>query len=163
MRRLLIAVLLAASTLLAPFAASPILAATIPPSHAQFVARVIELVNVERQNAGLPPLTANEPLTRASQGYAIVLADGTCFGHACGSTLVDRPLQAGYTGWLALGENIAAGQTTPEAVMAAWMASPGHRDNILGNYKDIGVGLAADATGRIFWVQDFGRSQTLPS
>ena len=76
-------------------------------------------------------------------------------------TLVDRALQAGYTGWLALGENIAAGQTTPEAVMAAWMASPGHRDNILGNYNDIGVGLAADATGRITWVQDFGQSQTV--
>jgi uncharacterized protein YkwD len=163
-RRVLAAVLLAASTLLASMTASLALAATVPLNHAQFVTRLVDLVNAERQRANLPALTANGALSRSAQGYAIVLADGTCFAHDCGSQLVQRALGAGYNNWLNLGENIAAGHLTPEAVMAAWMGSPGHRSNILsGNYRDIGIGLAASSNGTLMWVQDFGRSQTASS
>ena len=49
---------------------------------------------------------------------------------------------AGYTGRAAAAENLAAGYTTPEAVMASWMTSPyGHRDAILStSYWELGVG-----------------------
>jgi uncharacterized protein YkwD len=160
-RRALIAVLLAASSLIGPFAASPALAAGLPPNHAQFVARVIELVNAERQRVGQPALTANASLTRASQAYAILLADGSCFAHDCGGTSpLQRALAAGYpTNWLAMGENIAAGQATPEAAMAAFMASPAHRNVLLGaNYRDIGIGLTMRSNGTLVWVQGFARS-----
>jgi uncharacterized protein YkwD len=160
MRRVLAALLLAVWTVLAPSAAPSALAAGLPANHAQFVARVIELVNIERQRAGLQPLAANGPLTRAAQGYAIVLADGSCFAHTCGSSPDQRIANAGYTNWSAWGENIAFGQSTPEDVMNAWMHSSGHRANILNaNYRDIGVGLAAKNGGPLEWVQDFGKNQ----
>jgi uncharacterized protein YkwD len=161
MRRALFAVLLAASILVGPSSASPALAAGLPANHAQFVARVIELVNAERQRVGQPPLTANAALTRASQAYAILLADGTCFAHDCGGTSpLQRALAAGYpTNWLAMGENIAAGQATPEAAMASFMASPAHRNVLLGaNYRDIGIGLTMRSNGTLVWVQGFARS-----
>jgi uncharacterized protein YkwD len=161
MRRALAVALLAAMSMLSPFGAQPAQAATVPVQHAQFQARVIELVNVERQRIGLPPLVASGALTRAAQAYAGVLADGSCFGHGCGSTLVQRINQAGYANWMAAGENIALGQVTPEAVMGAWMSSAGHRGSILnGNYKELGVGLVIRPNLQIVWVLDFGASQT---
>ena len=76
MRRVLTIALLAAVMLLSPFAAQVSFSATLPPNHAQSVARVIDLVNVERQRAGRQPLVANAALMQASQGYAGVLGDG---------------------------------------------------------------------------------------
>ena len=158
-RRLLAAVL--ASTVLLTAPVTPAAqAAGLPLNHAQFVARLVQLVNVERQRVGAALLTANGPLTRAAQGYAVVLADGSCFAHDCGSTPDQRIAAAGYTHWTAWGENAAFGQSTPEDAMAAWMSSPGHRANILnGTYRDIGVGVAVKSNGTLYWVQDFGRTQ----
>jgi uncharacterized protein YkwD len=161
MRRLFVTAVLVASAFVVALAGQVTLAATLPVNHAQFVQRVIDLVNVERQNAGLAPLTANAALTRSAQDYSVVLADGSCFGHSCGSSLEQRLDQVGYTGRTAWAENIAWGQGSPEAVMAAWMGSAGHRGNILGaDYRDIGVGLAARSDGTLYWVQNFGKSRT---
>src|SRR5919109_1185606 len=69
----------------------------------------------------------------------------------------DRDAVAGYTGWSAIGENIAAGYPTPEAVVAGWMSSPGHRANILSpNFTEIGIGLAQGGKYGSYWTQDFG-------
>jgi uncharacterized protein YkwD len=161
MRRVLTTALLAVFLLVSLVAAQVSLAVTLPPQHSQYVARVIELVNVERQRVGRSPLVANAALMQGAQTYAGVMGDGTCFSHSCGSTLVQRINGAGYTNWTAAGENIALGQSTPEAVMAAWMNSQGHRDNLLnGTYMHIGVGLAARSNGQLVWVQMFGASTT---
>jgi len=161
MRRLLALALVGASALLASLATTVTLAATLPTNQAQFVQQVIALVNVERQKAGLSPLASNAALTRAAQDYSVVLADGSCFGHSCGSELTARLDQVGYTGRTAWGENIASGYPTPDAVMTAWMNSSGHRANILNtDYQDIGVGLVTNAAGQLVWVQDFGKSRT---
>ena len=54
------------------------------------------------------------------------------------------------------GENIAYGQSSPQAVMEGWMNSSGHRANILNsNFKNIGVGLYQDERGVNHWVQLF--------
>jgi len=117
----------------------------------------MELTNLERQKAGLPTLAANAQLTKAAQDYAAVLAGGTCFSHRCGSTMTERIQAAGYTNWSSIGENIAAGQATPEAVVASWMASPDHRANILSaNYREIGVGFVRGGAYSYYWVQEFG-------
>ncbi len=64
-------------------------------------------------------------------------------GGPCGNDFVDRVEAAGYTGWMTLGENIAAGQTTPQEVVAGWMDSDGHCSNIMEPaFTEIGVGLA---------------------
>jgi uncharacterized protein YkwD len=51
------------------------------------------------------------------------------------------------------GENIAHGQTSPQAVVNAWMNSSGHRANILNaSFTQIGVGYVADGH---YWTQMF--------
>lgn len=60
-------------------------------------------------------------------------------------------------GFTRVGENIASGFASADAVMKAWMASPGHRRNILRpGYTRIGLGLATSEAGTRYWVQDFG-------
>ena len=65
---------------------------------------------------------------------------------------------AGYnaTSW---GENIAAGQPDPQAVMTAWMNSPDSRAKILlPGFTEIGIGMYQDATSQygIYWTQELG-------
>ena len=72
-----------------------------------------------------------------------------------GVSFSTRISDTGYR-WSAAAENIAEGQATPAVVMQAWMTSAGHRANILNcGYRDIGVGLAYDASHTPLWTQDF--------
>jgi uncharacterized protein YkwD len=67
-----------------------------------------------------------------------------------------RALDCGYDGgfW---GENIAVSYLSPKAVVAGWLASPGHRANIENPaYTVTGVGVAASPSGRLYWTQSFG-------
>lgn len=121
--------------------------------------QVFELTNLERAAAGVDRLILSPELTRAAQDYAEVLARGDCFGHACDpqADLRSRVERSGYTDWTRIGENIAAGQRSPEEVMAAWMASPGHRANILNPaFREIGIGVVNRGRSGLFWVQIFG-------
>src|SRR5689334_19895352 len=108
--------------------------------------RVLEITNLERGKAGLAALVLSPQLNDAAQGYAQVLASGDCFAHTCGPVpdFGVRFRDAGYTGWSAIAENIAAGYATPEAVVDGWMASPGHRQNILTPaFTDMGAGVVS--------------------
>ena len=131
-----------------------------PSARDPLVDAVIALGNAERAKAGLAPLQRNTILVQAAQEYAGALAPGPCFAHTCGPVpaLADRLARVGYTTWERIGENIAAGDLTAEAVMQGWMASPGHRANILKpEHQEIGVGVET-GTGpyTIYWVQVFG-------
>ncbi len=123
-----------------------------------FEQRVIELVNQERTSRGLATLKKSPALMDAARGHSEDMACNDFVDHtgSDGSTPRDRILRAGYTPG-ALGENIAAGCSTPEQVVDIWMKSDGHRANILNpDYCHIGVGYAynANATYGHYWTQD---------
>ncbi|MGD1968392.1 MAG: CAP domain-containing protein [Desulfobacterales bacterium] len=129
--------------------------------YADFESEVIDLVNVERDAEGLPPLSTDADLASAARGHSEDMGLQNYFSHTGldGRTPCDRITDAGYN-WNYCGENIAAGQPTPEDVIDTWMASPGHRANILNpNFCDIGVGYAyvASSTYGHYWTQNFGR------
>ncbi|MEU3527668.1 CAP domain-containing protein [Streptomyces sp. NPDC038707] len=121
-------------------------------------AEVLRLVNAERDKAGCRPLTLNPALTKAAQAHSEDMAAHRNMSHT-GSDGSDPGLRitgAGYT-WSSYGENVAYGYTTAEQVMAGWMASPGHRANILNcGFQEIGVGLAQPGS---YWTQDFGTAR----
>jgi uncharacterized protein YkwD len=123
--------------------------------------QIITLVNQVRADNGIPPLTYNSQLAADAQQYAEFLAAHNALTHdADGRHLNDRAEAAGYTTWVALGENLAGGYDTYDTAVSAWMASPGHRENILNaNYAETGVGCAwnADSSYGWFFVQEFGR------
>ncbi len=121
--------------------------------------RVVDLTNQERAKAGLPPLTLDPALSSAALAHSQDMADHDYFSHtgSDGSTVDQRIKAAGYSPLWAYGENIAAGQPTPEDVVSAWMSSAGHRANILNSgYEHIGVGYvyAAGTPYGYYWTED---------
>lgn len=129
-----------------------------PTGDDAMTAQVVTLVNQERAKVGCAPLTVDSRLVAAAQGHSADMAARDYFDHTTpeGVTFDQRITQAGYR-WSGAAENIAKGQPDAASVMAAWMNSPGHRANILNcGYRDIGVGLAYDASHTPLWTQDFG-------
>jgi uncharacterized protein YkwD len=60
-----------------------------------------------------------------------------------------------------VGENLAAGQPTPERAFTDWMNSPSHRDNILDpRFTELGVGVRFGGEYGVYWVQEFGLPAT---
>ncbi|WP_449515996.1 CAP domain-containing protein [Clostridium sp.] len=118
---------------------------------------VIVLVNQERAKQGLAPLKANSALSNVARTKSEDMRDNNYFSHTSptyGSPF-DMMKKFGIT-YTAAGENIAMGQPTAASVMEGWMNSPGHKANILSaNFTEIGVGVAKDASGTIYWTQQF--------
>jgi uncharacterized protein YkwD len=122
--------------------------------------RIVALVNQVRRENGMGTLAYNSLLGAAAQEYADFLAAHDALSHtADGRTLDARAEAAGYTTWVALGENLAGGYTTFEEALDAWLASPGHRANILNpGFTETGTGCAWNANSAHGWffVQEFG-------
>lgn len=127
---------------------------------------VVYLANLERDARGLPPLKLAVPLQQAARYHAMDLGQDDYFAHdtydRVGGVLARvcstwERIQSYYPS--PTGENIAAGQGTPQSVMAAWMGSDGsHPGAILSTWsREIGVGYANNGPWRHYWVQDFGR------
>ncbi len=75
-----------------------------------------------------------------------------------GSTPADRATRAGYR-WRSVGENIAAGQTTPEAAVESWLKSPPHCANLMApQFTEMGVAYSVDTASKagIYWAQLLG-------
>lgn len=128
-----------------------------PTGNAALEAEVVAIVNAERAKAGCAAVTADDRLTTAARGHSTDMAARNYFSHTTpeGVAFSTRITNAGYR-WSRAGENIAKGQPTPAEVMTAWMNSAGHKANILTcAFKNIGVGVAADAQGTLLWTQDF--------
>ena len=107
-------------------------------------------------------LTWSAQLTQAAEVESQDMVANNFFSHtgSNGSTPVTRVNATGYV-WSDLGENIAGGQPTIDAVMAAWMGSDGHCANLMNpNFKDFGMACSASATSTYgtYWTFDAGRS-----
>jgi uncharacterized protein YkwD len=124
---------------------------------AALVQQVVDLVNQERSAAGLSPLMVDSDAELAAKVHSEDMLGRGYFDHISpeGWDPNDRLRMTGATGYTNWAENIAGGQTSPADVMASWMASPGHRANILDPaFTHIGVGVAG-ATNQPYWTQVF--------
>ena len=109
---------------------------------------VFQRVNAFRAQNGAKPLKRNAELDRAAAVRAQEIA--TCFSH----TRPDGSVWYSVSD-LAYGENIARGYKTAETVMNGWIASAGHRANMLDDYATIGIAVK-NVNGVMCWVQLFG-------
>ena len=129
------------------------------PSTSGVLKRILDLTNMERSKVGLPPLTFNSKLAAAAQKHSQSMAMQDFFDHR---QMVERVKAEGYQ-YSRVGENIIAGNPTPEAAMQGWMKSPGHRANILNpEFRELGVGyyVLENDQGNVnykhYWTQVFG-------
>jgi len=139
--------------LVVALAALPLAAAAATPEQT-----VVELVNAERAKAGLPPLVHDARLSQIALIKAQDMYRNHYFSHT--SPTYGSPfdmLKRFGVSYAYAGENIAKGYPDAKSVMAGWMGSPGHRQNILHPaYDNIGV---AHYNG--IWVQLFTGDATV--
>ncbi len=155
----------------------PTEACGIPLLASELATQVVAKVNEIRVGEGLVPLTINETLTTVAEDYACQHIEDNfyellggengeglshCHPLTCGLGTGyeqgpgERAIEAGYV-FRIIGENLAGGQRTADEVVADWMASPGHRDNILApHWTETGVGIRTGGHFGVYWVQMFG-------
>jgi uncharacterized protein YkwD len=148
MRTALTTLLISASLL----AAAPAPAATVSAKPSLKSALVLR-INAVRRNHGLRPLRPVRGLTRAANRHAGSMATAAYFGH---ELLTPRlsPRWTGFGGWIrwfypgpgyrswSAGENLAWGapDITAGRTVRRWLASPGHRVNLLAaGWRNVGV------------------------
>lgn len=118
---------------------------------------LVDVHNQERAQAGLSPLKIAPKLTEAAQLHANDMAQREKLTHqgSNGTTPAQRVEQQGYF-YRKIGENVASGPPTPPLVVQAWMQSPHHRRNILGNFTEIGAARVLSKNGTPYWCVVFG-------
>jgi uncharacterized protein YkwD len=122
---------------------------------------ILTRTNTERRNAKLLPLTRSVNLMRAAEIQATQMARMNKLEHvlpgATYPTLESRLAAVQYP-MRSAGENIGEGYRTAASAVAGWMASSGHRANILSaTYTEIGTAMAVGPNGATYWVQVFGK------
>ncbi len=106
----------------------------------QIEQNIISLTNAERAKYGLPPLQIDKELVKSARGHATWMTLNRTLTHT------GQPVA----------ENIAMGQRNSQEAVADWMASPGHRSNILNHgYRRIGAAAYRTPDGTIYWCQQF--------
>jgi uncharacterized protein YkwD len=122
---------------------------------------IVAATNAERKKKELPPLEVDARLVVAAQRHAIAMAEAKKLAHELeGKGAADRVKDAGYD-WGAVGENVAEGYEGAADVVAGWMKSEGHRENILDEKKfgftRTGVGAHKAKDGTLYFCQVFAR------
>ncbi|WP_435236884.1 CAP domain-containing protein [Psychromonas sp. PT13] len=131
---------------------------------------VLTLINEKRttqQTCGdqtmpaVDEVTWNDALTLAAQSHSESMANFDYFDHTGidDSTVGTRVTDQGYS-WSYVSENIAAGQTTAQNVVDAWMGSDGHCKNIMSeNVTEMGLACASNSgsTYNYYWTQVFAK------
>lgn len=122
----------------------------------QLVKEVYVYTNTFRKLNGLRSLSINDQLNAIAQQHSENMAAGKIsfshegFNNRCKLIrIVDSTL-------FKFAENIAYGPTSGEEVVKRWEDSPGHRQNMLGEYTHIGIGVAKAKNGTIYYTQIFG-------
>jgi uncharacterized protein YkwD len=138
---------------------TPVPAAAVTPAEQKaetfdtpekFAAEVLRLVNVERANKALDPLTRDEKLAKVAVVRATESA--TRFAHLRPD---DRSVSTAFSdaelSYSAAGENLSRGYTTPAALVKAWMASETHKKNVLkAEFKSAELGYFKNSTGVVY-------------
>lgn len=128
--------------------------------------KLIELTNIERQQKGISPVRENDSLNKAAKLKADNMFEENYWAHFApsGKSPWDFILGSGYKFTYA-GENLAKNFYKSDEVVAAWMASPSHRDNLLNaKYQDIGIAVVEGTLNgqkTTLVVQEFGSTQNL--
>ncbi len=95
------------------------------------------------------PLAVHADVEAAAESHTRWMQANRTMSHtgADGSSVGTRLTETGYL-WSAVGENVATGQSSSSAVVAAWLASPGHCANIMNAaFVDVGFGFAPSVSG----------------
>ena len=113
------------------------------PAQAGTEGAFLSKINASRAAEGLAPVSVHSDLVPDARTHSAEMM-------AAGEIYHTSPLSAVASGWEALAENVGAGPSV-DSLHAAFMASAGHRRNILGDYNYVGIGVSQSDSGQL-WV-----------
>ena len=160
LRRPLVILVLAVAALAALVPTASAGSAHSTQSARAFTSALVSAINGARAANGLPPLQVDARLTTAARGQSSYLASAGVLDHTGpdGASLSTRLARQGFHAHM-VGENLAAGMG-PAATVSAWLASPGHRMNLLEpQFHRLGVGVVMGSLQGMsapFVTADFG-------
>jgi uncharacterized protein YkwD len=127
---------------------------TSPPD--AITSTILNRTNGDRAARGLSGLWWNARLACLASEWSNYMASTGQFRHRDLGATIRSP---GFEDYASLAENILVGPGSMDgnAIHDAWMASPGHYANIVGNFDSIGIGIARGADGRLWATENFGR------
>lgn len=120
--------------------------------------RMLDSINVIRQNANVAPVELNAKLNAAAATHSRDMSVQNRPWHfgSDGSSPLDRVRRVGYTGAL-VGENISETYESDLDTLAAWMQQPDTRRTILDpNARDLGFAWYQERNGKIWWTLVMG-------
>ena len=127
-----------------------------PVNNTNLVSDILSRTNQFRKSQGLPVLILNQQLNALAEKHSADMARGrVSFGHA-GFGKREAKANREIKGLHGFAENVAYGATSANEVVTLWKNSPGHRRNMLGPYKYIGIGTAKNSKGQIYYTEVFG-------
>ncbi len=126
--------------------------AETPSELAEIEAAVLEQINAYRQEQGLKPLATNDAIRGQSREHSSAMAQGTApVSHQGFDGRVEAIAKS--VAYRSAAENVAynEGYADPgEQAVQGWIESPGHLENIRGDYDLTGVGVARDGQAYYF-------------
>ncbi|MET0635078.1 MAG: CAP domain-containing protein [Chitinophagaceae bacterium] len=116
---------------------------------------VLTYTNQARQKKGLKPLVMRENLNGIARSHSDNMASGKVpFSHD-GFTDRYKKARTELKSVYGFAENVSFGPHNGKEAVEGWMNSPHHRDNILGDYTSIGIGVGVDKNGVYYFTQVF--------
>ena len=117
--------------------------------------QILSHINQYRTTHGLSALKMNDKITKeATQHSQDMASHRLAFGHQKFDERTKHLYQS-ISHANRIAENVAYNYKNAADVVKNWLLSPGHRQNIRGNYNLTGIGVARDAQGRIYYTQMF--------
>ncbi|MBL7479894.1 CAP domain-containing protein [Legionella bononiensis] len=121
---------------------------------------ILYYINEYRHQHGLSPLKMDNRIVKEAKQHSLDMANHKMpFGHKYFKSRIDR-LHSQIKDSNAGAENVAFNYKDAQDVVKNWLRSPGHKQNIDGNYNLTGIGIARDKNGKIYFTQIFLKTGT---
>lgn len=117
---------------------------------------VLKLTNDFRKSRSKKPFVLNDSLSLIARRHSEAMASGRVpFGHKDFKAREKEARKMLKSPYASIAENVAYGTTSVAEIVEGWKNSPGHRQNMLGNFRLIGIGVAEDKDGQKYYTQLF--------
>jgi len=139
----------------------PVVTPVTPPvssnvySYSAIENEILALINTYRISVGLKALVKTDYISNQAEQHNTYMITNNIIDHAGFDTRYQNIKNA--LGAKSVGENVAFGYTSAQAVVNGWLASPGHKANIEGDFTNFGISVRLDSAGKKYFTNIFAK------
>jgi uncharacterized protein YkwD len=139
----------------------PVVTPVTPPvasnvySYSAIENEILALINTYRISVGLKALVKTDYISNQAEQHNTYMITNNILDHAGFDTRYQNIKNV--LGAKSVGENVAFGYTSAQAVVNGWLASPGHKANIEGDFTNFGISVRSDSAGKKYFTNIFAK------